>query len=245
VTTDELMALACPKVRDLGWAFYFTPETLARAGELGLDGFRFYFLGRGGVLGDADAAVVASAFGYFEPTLVASMWDSGREVLAPRDAGREFFGCAASFGRAHLGDLPGLDAFCAALGAVDAAADPTGLALYAGASAEPRATDLPGRTMQLVSVLRELRGSAHLVALRSVGLPARVAHAIARPTDQEMFGWTADQAPAATDLDRERYVEAEAVTDRMVAPAYDVLDATGRAALIDGLAAMEAALAPG
>jgi hypothetical protein len=244
VNTDELMAVACPKIRDLGWAHYFAPETMERATELGLDGFRFYFLGRGGVLGDADGAVVASAFGFFEPTLLTSMWDSAREVLAPREAGREYFACAAAYGGAHLSEIPGLDGFCAALEAVDAAADPVGLALYAGASAEPRADDLPARAMQLVSVLRELRGSAHLVALRAVGLPDRVAHAINRPNDQEMFGWSAGQVPEVTDGDRELLVEAEAITDRIVAPAYDVLDAAGQASLLDGLAAMEAALVP-
>ena len=244
MNTDELMSIACPKIRDLGWAHYFAPETMERAKELGLDGFRFYFLGRGGVLGDADGAVVASAFGFFEPSLLTSMWDSACEVLAPREAGREYFACAAAFGRAHLADLAGLDGFCAALEAVDAAADPVGLALYAGASAEPRADDLPARAMQLVSVLRELRGCAHLVALRSVGLSARVAHAINRPNDQEMFGWSADRVPAVTDADRERLAEAEVVTDRIVAPAYDVLDDTGRAALLDGLAAMESAIVP-
>ncbi|MGI9594675.1 MAG: helix-turn-helix domain-containing protein, partial [Acidimicrobiales bacterium] len=48
-----------------GAAFYVNPDTLARGKELGLDGFRFYVLGRGGVMGDVPAKVVESAFGYF------------------------------------------------------------------------------------------------------------------------------------------------------------------------------------
>ena len=40
------------KTGDIGSAFYFHPDTLAMAKGHGLDGFRMYFLGRGGVLGD-------------------------------------------------------------------------------------------------------------------------------------------------------------------------------------------------
>jgi hypothetical protein len=42
MTPEAAIADACPKVRDLGWAFYFVPETLARGKELGLDGLRFW-----------------------------------------------------------------------------------------------------------------------------------------------------------------------------------------------------------
>ena len=38
----------------IGAAFYFHPDTVARGKEAGLDGFRFYILGRGGVLGDVE-----------------------------------------------------------------------------------------------------------------------------------------------------------------------------------------------
>ena len=38
----------------IGQAYYFHPDTLARGKELGLDGFRWYMLGRGGVLGDVE-----------------------------------------------------------------------------------------------------------------------------------------------------------------------------------------------
>ncbi len=78
MTPTELVQAACPKIASLGAAFYFNPETVAKGKELGLDGFRFYFLGRGGVLGDVEARVVRSAFGYFAPELVDKMWNSSR-----------------------------------------------------------------------------------------------------------------------------------------------------------------------
>ena len=209
--------------------------------ELGLDGFRFYFIGRGGVLGDVEARVVGSAFGYFAPDLVAKMWDSSREKLAPRDAGRIYMGCLHEFGRAKFSAIGGLDAFCAAAEAVNNAADPAALALYAAISAEPLADDLPARALQLVAVLREFRGSAHLAAIRAQNLDPAVAHAIKRPNDVTTFGYA--EAPAITDADRASHQAAEAMTDEMVLPAYAAVDEAGAAALLAGLEAMEAALA--
>ena len=57
MTTDELMARACPIIRDIGWAHYFSPEAEATAAQLGLDLFTLYALGRGGVLGDVEVPV--------------------------------------------------------------------------------------------------------------------------------------------------------------------------------------------
>src|SRR4051794_17383145 len=102
MTDEELVSAAGPKIGRLGGAFYFVPETLARGKELGIDGFRFYIAGRGGVLGDTDAAVVASALGYFHPTLVARMWNTAREVVSPMTAALAYFDCAADVGRARF-----------------------------------------------------------------------------------------------------------------------------------------------
>lgn len=242
MTTDELVSAASPLVGGLGWAFYFAPATVQRGQELGLDQFQFYFLGRGGVLGDVQARVVASAFGYFNPAVVEALWDAGRQVVSPRQAGREFLACAAEHGRAHLSGMPDLPAFCAALQAVVDAADPTGLPLFAAASAEPLVDDLAGRAMQLVSVARELRGSAHLLAVVASDLAPKVAHFLQRPDAMEMFGWPPGDLPAVTDVDRQRLAEAEQLTDRLVRPAFDVLDADGRSALLAGLRSMAALL---
>lgn len=237
------MANACPRIRDLGWAFYFAPDTMARAGELGLDGLRFYFLGRGGVLGDVDAAVVQSAFGYFEASMIEKMWDSARAVVAPHDAARAFQECAAAFGRSRLADLSGLDAYCEAADAVNRAADPVGLSLYAAWRAEPMADDAPARAMQLTNLLRELRGSAHLLAIRASGLDALTAHCVRRPDDLAMFGWSAEQAVEVSDDDRARWAAAERLTDELLLPAYSVLDDAGRDALVAGLDQIETAVA--
>jgi len=242
MTPDELIDYVCPKIRDLGWAHYFVAETMQRGTELGLDGLRFYFIGRGGVLGDVEASVVRAAFGYFEPGLITKMWDSSRRVIDPRTAGRDYVACAAEHGRRKLSDVADLEAFVAALDAVNDAADETGLSLYAAAKAEPFVEDAPGRAMQLLALLREFRGSAHLMGLRVVGLDSATAHAANRPGDLAMFGWASDALPEITDEHRARRDEAERLTDQIVRPAYAALDESQQQALVSGIDAVEKAL---
>ena len=71
---------------------YFAPETVTVGEGLGLDVFTFYFLGRGGVLGNVPAEVVTHAFGYFKPSLVEQMWDAGRAKVDPGEAAAAYFG---------------------------------------------------------------------------------------------------------------------------------------------------------
>jgi len=242
MSADSFVTDVSARINDLGWAYYFVPETLATGKSLGLDGFRFYFLGRGGVLGDVEASVVTSAFGYFNPALVVDMWDSAKAIMPPREAARVHFACSAELGRRHFTQFDGLDEFCAAAGAVNQVADPIGLALYSGFRAEPLVEDLPGRAMQLVSVLREFRGSAHLIAVRACGLDAKTAHFMRRPNDIGMFGWTEDDAPEIGAAERAKLAAADDLTDRLVAPAYGAVDDTGRRAIVSGLDQMEAVL---
>jgi hypothetical protein len=243
MTPQELVAAACPRIGKIGPTFYFAPETAAQGEKLGLDVFEFYFLGRGGVLGDVEARVVTSAFGYFKPQLVEAMWNTGRAKISPRDAGRAFLECCREWGRARFSHLEGLEAFCEAAGAVNAAADPIGLTLYAGISAEPLEDDLPGRAMQLVTVLRELRGSAHLLAVLACDVRPVVAHYVRRPDFFGIFGWSDEDVPVVTAEDHAALDAADELTDHLVLPAYSVVDDAGAEALLSGLVAMEAALA--
>lgn len=236
---DVISAIAA-KTGDLGAAYYFHPDTLARGKELGVDGLRFYLLGRGGVLGDVEPDVVVAAFGYFAPGMVAKLWNSGKQTLAPRDAAREHLACNAALGRSKLADVDGLDAYADAAAAVVAAVDVSGLSLFAGFRSEPVPEDVPARALHHAVLLRELRGSAHLVAVRSTGLHSPVAHAIKRPGDVEMFGYP--EPPVITDADRALLERAETITDDILVPAFSVLDDAAAAALIAGTDAMHAAL---
>ena len=240
MTPQELINATKDQIGSIGGAFYFTPDTLARGKELGLDGFRFYFLGRGGVLGDVEAPVITSAFGYFEPGLVAKLWDTGRQKLAPAEAAAEYQRCAHAFGQARFADVDGLDGFCEAAEAVIAATHPAALALYAGHAALPLPDEVPARAMQLAGTLRELRGSAHLVAVIASGVTPAAAHAIRRPDDVSSFGYR--EAPTTTDEDRRKLSEADALTDQLLVPSYAGLDDAQGDALAAGAAAMAAAL---
>ena len=231
-TTREFMREAAAPIGALGSSFYFAPSTVAVGKEHGLDGFRFYFLGRGGVLGDVESQVIASAFGYFQPALVDKMWRSAKEKMAPRDAARLYLRCAHELAREKLSALDGLDEFCAAATTINDAIEPAGLALYAGIDAEPVPDDAPARALHLIAVLREARGSAHLVAVRAAGLSARAAHQLKRPDDVKTFGW--DDLDLGDD-DRARHERAEEITDDILEPAFATVDEPGQDALLDGL----------
>ncbi len=232
---------ATEPIADLGAAFYFTPETVAVGKEHGLGGFRFYVLGRGGVLGDVDADVVRSAFGYFHGDLMRKLWETSVDKMAPRDAARLYIECAHDFGRRKFADIEALDGFVDAATAVIDAVEGASLPLFVGIRAEPVPTDAPAAAMHQAMVLRELRGSVHLLALTAVGLDSSVAHAVRRPNDVQTFGY--EVSPEVTDADRAAWERAEALTDELLVPAYAVLTDDQARALIAGTTAMQSALA--
>lgn len=238
--TLEVIQAISQTTNSAGSAFYFDPATLAKGKEQGLDGFRFYVLGRGGVLGDVEPAVITSAFAYFHPATVDKIWNSARKTMAPRDAAVLYNQCCAELGSTKLASVEGLDAYNDAAEAVVAATHVAGLALFAGWAAEPRSDDPAARAMQLTALLRELRGCVHIVALLASGLAAPVAHAIKRPGDVATFGW--DPAPVIGADDPAKLVAAEALTDQLLVASYAGLSDEQAAALLAGTEAIGAAL---
>lgn len=227
-------------IGSIGAAFYFHPDTLARGKEVGLDGFRFYVLGRGGVLGDVEPAVVHAAFGYFHTGLIDKIWNSGKERMAPRDAARLYSECAHALGRAKFSDIDGLGGFVDAVTQIIDHVEGASLPLFAGVRAEPVPGDVPAAAMHQAMVLRELRGSVHLLALTACGVTTPVAHAIKRPSDVAMFGY--DEPPVVTDADRANWHRAEELTDELLTPAYAGLSDEQATALVNGTAQMAHAL---
>jgi hypothetical protein len=236
----EVMQATSAKIGDIGAAFYFDPETLRRGKEAGLDGFRFYFLGRGGVLGDVEPGVIRAAFGYFEPGLVEKIWSSAKERMAPREAARLHQSCGHDLGRAKFDGLDGLDAFVDAATVVIDAVEGTSLPLFEAVRCEPVPADPPARAMHQAMVLRELRGSVHLLAITACGLESRHAHGIRRPTEFKLFGYQAEIE--VTDDDRAKWLRAEELTDDILAPAYDHLTTDQAQAFVKATEAMHAAI---
>ncbi len=235
----EIMRATEPIYR-IGEVFYFHPDTVATGKEAGLDGFRFYILGRGGVLGDVEPGVVHAAFGYFHTGLIDKIWNSAKERVAPRDAARLYLECAHRLGRAKFSEIEGLDDFVEAATQIINSVEGASLPMFAAVRAEPVPTDAPAAAMHQAVVLRELRGSVHLLALTACGVPTPVAHAVKRPGDVAMFGY--DEIPEVTDEDRANWHRAEELTDELLAPAYGSLTEHQANALVNGTAMMAHAL---
>ena len=205
-----------------GGAFMLHPETTARGEAFGLDLGGFYGLGRGGVLGDVDADVVISAFAFFEPGLVRAIWDGARAQHSPAEGAAAYADACAAWGRDHLAEVDGLDELATLLDKVSQAASPIGAPLFAGWRAMPLPDDAPGRATQLLHVLRELRGGLHLVAVLAAGITPRDALLLHVPDQAVLFGWS--EPLPDPEPHRAALAEADANTNRLVAPAFAALD---------------------
>ncbi len=242
---DAASGLAGP-VGLLGGWFMASRSTYAYGSELGFEGMAFYYLGRGGALGDARPEVVASAMTFFPAPLVESMWQAGRAVMTPHAALAEFSGCCWRWGRKRFAAATGLERTTQLLGRVVDAADGACLPLFAGWRAAPRPPDLPALTAHLLHVLREHRGGVHGLAVLASGLtPVQAAAASAtefyRP---QSVGW-ADPLPDVTEELMARRRAAEELTDRMVAPALAALDSAELTELVERVQALAVAAKSG
>lgn len=209
----------------MGGAFMLHPEVLGPGKEAGYPGgFSYYVVGRGGVLGDVDADVVVSAFGFFAPGLVTSLWNAGVVVEGARAGARRYAEGCAAWGRSRLGDFDGAERLAELLGRLVDTAEVGGLSLFSGWRNVDRPTDAAGRCYLLVHVTRELRGSVHLLSCVASGLTPRDA-VLSNPSggaDQaEKFGWS---GPFESDGDAaSRFATAEDLTDRLMARHLEVL----------------------
>lgn len=229
-------------IHDLGSAFMLSSETHARAAANGYDNpFAFYFAGRGGVLGDVDAEVVYSAFGWFCPAVIKPMWEQGVKVHGAREAAARYASACAEWGRDHLAGVEGVNRFSELAERVVEAAETSGRPLFAGWKVMPRVTDPPGHAMQLVHVMREWRGANHLTATTAVGLsPLEAILGQDGEGQAKFFGWS-EPFPPTTDELRGRRGYAEGITDRLCAPAYEALSGAERAEFVELVPRMFAA----
>ncbi|WP_319944300.1 SCO6745 family protein [Nocardia macrotermitis] len=216
------------QIQTIGAGFMFSREAKAFGAAVGATEFLGpYVRGRGGVLGEVDADVVTSAFGFFPGEVVRRAWESLE--LPAEKAAAGYLGVCQDFGRRKLGGFDGAGRLAELLAPVAAAADPAGVALFAGWRALPQAADDPARAMQLIQVLRELRGGLHLIAVRASGLTPQQAVLIggspknSGPDQARSFGWPEPYQEITPEL-RQRWDAAEALTDELIAPAFADLD---------------------
>lgn len=228
-------AISAP-VGAAGGAFMLHPEVLQGGKDAGYPGgFSYYVVGRGGVLGDVDSNVVVSAFGFFAPALVKSLWDTGVVVEGARAGSDRYAAACARWGQSRLESMEGVEELESLLAKVVDNADSTGLSLFAGWQVETRSTDVPGRCYQLMHVLRELRGSCHIVAVVAHGL-SPLAAILANPgsagvEQAKRFGWEGP-FPDKADLTA-TFESAEALTDVQMARHVSVLSDDEQRTLVE------------
>jgi hypothetical protein len=240
---DTVRALAGP-VGAVGGRFMLHRSTVAAGVAVGYpNGFVYYVRGRGGVLGDVDADVVAAAFGFFRPDLVRTMWEEGDRVEPARHCARRYADDCAEWGRARLAPLDGMDRLADLAERVVRAAELPGLTLFAGWRAEPLPDDAPARAYQLLHVMREWRGSIHVVAVAASGLTP-VEAVLASPGGEEqatLFGWE-PPFPDVSDLADVRR-SAEDLTNDLQISAYETaLDPSERGELVELVGRVRGAL---
>jgi hypothetical protein len=228
-------------IGELGGAFMLDGPTYGRGAELGFGGIDFYVLGRGGVLGDTHADVVAAALVFWNPTQVRTLWESGRAVLSPDASAAEWVKLCAAYGEAHLPDLDGLERLNELAGRVVEGASPSGAPLFAGwRHQEAPGADRPkARAQYLLNALRELRGALHGGAVLAAGLTGQEALAFRAPQMAGIFGWDPDALPDAESV-KERWKVAEAGTDAAFGLALVSLDDAERAEFVELVNAIHA-----
>ena len=226
-------AAACgPLIQELGSGYMISPQARAFSKQHGLRGWQGYFVGRGSVLGDVDADVVTAAFGFFPVDVVREAWEGARTAIDVATAREGYAEVCREWGRARLESFAGAGRLAELLGWVVDGTDVAALPLFAGWRAVPLPADDLGRMAQLLHVLREYRGGMHLVAVVASGLsPLQAILAGAGGTGNATFyGWE-DPFEDVSGLVTARS-EAEALTDRLVTPSWDVLGHDERVELL-------------
>jgi len=143
-----------------------TNERLAR---LGLDFLTSYVGGRGASLGDPAGAVVAAAFAWFEPGLVATVWEAARNAVPPdRLAQARDEATVASLREVLAGE--DLAEVASLLASAAAAADGMGRPLFSGRRADGRPRDAVHCLWWACGLVREHRGDSHVAAAAAAGL---------------------------------------------------------------------------
>jgi hypothetical protein len=239
VTPAETVRKLAGPIGKLGGAFMFDAATFARGAELGMDPWAFYHCGRGGVLGNPDPSVVVAAFGFFPPALQTKAWNKGVAVLDPATTAHHYAQACVEDGRTRFA-VEGAERLADLLTRALDAADVAGLPLFAGWRAALHAgpADGPARLALALMAGREHRGGCHLVAVRAAGIAPLQAVMSGRngAANAEFFGWPQPWPDPA--LAADAMAAAEATTDRLVQPAFEVLSADERAELVTGLRAL-------
>ncbi|WP_433531447.1 SCO6745 family protein [Micromonospora sp. CA-263727] len=238
MTPEQLATASKPTVLALGEAYSRCPTTLRRARLLGISGWAFYVAGRAGALGDVRAETAAATLGFIAPDAVADGWDAALRVVRPSEVAAASLAECCRWGDDRLTALPQVDRLAALLERAVTAADASGMPLFAAWRAMPSPARTPGaRVAAGLRLLREHFTGAHLLAVRASGMTPLEA-VLAGPEGESgamACGWPPPYPPVGSLVRRRLW--AEAVTDRLVAPAFATLGPADDTELLELLAA--------
>lgn len=216
---------------------YFAPDAQSRYESLGLKGYWMgYAASRAGALGTPAAPVVVATFHGFAPRLVERAVPDAWRMADPQAVLAERLAIARdALGPALAGH--DVERLAARLAQVVGRADLAGKPLAAAESSLAVPDDAVGALWRHASVLRELRGDAHVSVLVTAGLGGAASNALqvalgrAPERQRSVRGWTEDEwADAIDDLRRRGWVDADgAPTDTGRAARERLEDATDRA----------------
>ncbi len=211
-----------PAVTGISSNFMLDGATYAVGGDAGFNGMDFYGAGRAGVLGDVSADVVTAAFVFFNPTVVETVWDGSREVMARSAAAELFAGCAVTWAEDHLADDVDWARLAELAGKIVDGASVGGAPVFAGWRALPVPSEPKAAAVHQLNALRELRMARHGAAVTALGLDIGAVVCHASPGMAAIFGW--DGVAVPEDLPAQ-WDEAEALTNRATERDYAVLSA--------------------
>lgn len=196
-------------------------DTYGRGAELGCPGAAFYFVGRGGALGEVTADVACAAFVFFNPETVREAWTSSAAAISPTQAALEFARCCHEWAERKIPDGLELGRLSELCGKIIDGANPAGAPLFAGWRDLPEPSSEKALALHRLNAIRELRGAMHGAAILSVGLTPVVAVAVKTPFMLPIFGWS--DTPDVTEDDKARWERAEDATNSMMAPHFAAL----------------------
>ena len=174
----------------------------ARPSRLGLDGFRFYFLGPRRRARRRRVGCGAERLRLLPPDAARlACGTRPRQVVPPREAARQHLECAhTSTAVASSSTIDGSRRLRRRRRRGDRAPSTAGRWRCSPVCApQPVPDDAPAAAMHQAMVMREMRGSAHLAAIAARRADdASLPTPSSGPTDVELFGWK-DDPPVVTD----------------------------------------------
>ncbi|MDW8403831.1 SCO6745 family protein [Chloroflexus sp.] len=139
-----------------------------RLAAYGLNFLSGYVWGRAAPMGEPVAALVASAFAAFEPTLIANLYEEGRRAVDRATLLRVQEEATIASLHAILGDVD-VEPVVTALRRGVEAADGTGRPLFTGVRSLPWPTHPLAQLWRVCHALREHRGDSHIIAYTAAG----------------------------------------------------------------------------